>query len=62
MYKELEKILKNEYGKEVNIAKVSPLHDEDFEACFMVCIGNTMICRADLSLMNICKNLETATR
>lgn len=55
---ELETVLKNEYGKEINISKVSPLHDEDFDAAYMICLNDVMICRADMPLKTICETIE----
>lgn len=57
-YTELETVLKNEYGKEINISAVSPLHDEDFETVYMICLNDVMICRADIPLKTICEKIE----
>lgn len=58
MYKDLERVLKREYGEDVNITKFSPLHDEDGEEAYMVCKGDVMVCRADLPLSIICSRFE----
>ena len=56
---ELETALKNTYGEAVSINLVSPLHDEDFDAAYMVCIDDIMVCRADTPLKTICDAIET---
>lgn len=57
MYRELEVVLRKEYGN-ITVDEIKPLHDEDFEPCYAVCRDNVIICRADLPLKKICEELE----
>mgnify|MGYP003313574860 CR=1 FL=1 len=54
----LEQVLSAEYDLNINIVNITPLHDELFDDCYVVCIGNVIVCRADLSLKDICEAIE----
>lgn len=54
----LKEALKNEFGDKVTVNRISPLHDEDFEPSYMICVDGVITCRADLSLKDICEAVE----
>lgn len=60
-YKALETVLKNEYGGRVSVAYIKPLHDEDFEAGYVVCVDNIIVANADIMIKNICEAIERYT-
>jgi len=56
--KELENVLRKEYGHKINISHIAPMHDEDFKECYVICHEDVVICRADTGLKYICESIE----
>lgn len=56
--RDLENVLRREYGNQITVSLVKPLHDEYFEASYMVCVDNVITVRADEPLKRICEEIE----
>lgn len=54
----LEHELQKRYGESVTVDKIKPMHDEDFDSGYVVCVNNVIVANAYEDESVICEMIE----